>query len=144
MIQPSYGETPVSPENLVALNPKLIQILSRPPLKAEIYDLEQESQIVVAEKYVKEILEGKLTLDELLSPNFLCHLHRLIYEDIWQWAGKYRTCELNIGVAPELISMELAASFGNILYRWENTEDWNASPARSGNTCRRSKDSSFY
>lgn len=40
--------------------------------------------------------------------------------------GKYRTRELNIGVAPELIATQVRQTFDNILYRWEETDDWNA------------------
>ncbi|MFT4147321.1 MAG: Fic family protein [Micrococcaceae bacterium] len=123
---PNYGETPISPDNLVALTPEILEILNKPVLKADVYDIEQEELSTVATKYVTEILEGNLAVEDFLNANFLRQLHEEIFGDIWNWAGKYRTQELNLGVAPEQIPMELPNSFDNLRYRWENTNDLNA------------------
>jgi fido (protein-threonine AMPylation protein) len=57
---------------------------------------------------------------------FLRDLHLKLYGDIWTWAGRFRTRELNIGIAPEQIAVALRASLENARYRWEHTEDWTA------------------
>jgi fido (protein-threonine AMPylation protein) len=38
--------------------------------------------------------------------------------------GTFRQRELNIGVAPEHIAVELHRSVETIRYRWQHTEDW--------------------
>jgi len=43
---------------------------------------------------------------ELLSAQFICHLHRQMFGRTWRWAGEYRLTEKNIGVAP----MEIATA----------------------------------
>lgn len=40
----------------------------------------------------------------LLSDTFLRELHRRMFADVWEWAGRYRTSEKNIGVAPHRIA----------------------------------------
>jgi fido (protein-threonine AMPylation protein) len=41
-----------------------------------------------------------------------------LYGDFWTWAGRFRTRELNIGIAPEQIVAALRTSLGNARYRW--------------------------
>jgi fido (protein-threonine AMPylation protein) len=38
--------------------------------------------------------------------------------------GRWRQHEVNIGVAPEQIAVELRNTFDNIRYRWQHTDDW--------------------
>ena len=62
-------------------------------------------------------IEGSLPLDELLSDHFVRGLHTRLYGDIWARAGRSRTTEVNIGVAPEQIAVELRNALDNIAYR---------------------------
>lgn len=41
---------------------------------------------------------------DVLSEEFLRQLHRRMFADVWAWAGRYRTSEKNIGVAPHRIA----------------------------------------
>ena len=34
--------------------------------------------------------------DDYLSTEFLCKLHERLFGDVWKWAGKFRTSEVNI------------------------------------------------
>ena len=81
-------------------------------------------------KYPKKLLtaaiEGSLLLDELLSNSFVRELHTRLYGDIWIWAGRWRQREVNIGVAPEQIAVELRSCLDTIRYRWEHTDNWTA------------------
>lgn len=43
---------------------------------------------------------------DILSEDFIRALHRQMLGDVWAWAGKYRTTERNIGVAPGMIQVE--------------------------------------
>jgi fido (protein-threonine AMPylation protein) len=123
-LTPGYGETPISDEEAESLLPNVRELLGEPISKAAVYDLEQAVQEEVTERLVTEVLSDGVTLDELLSDHFLRELHGQLYGDIWTWAGVYRGRELNIGVAPEQIAVELRGALGTILYRWQHTNDW--------------------
>ncbi|MFB9777479.1 Fic family protein [Brevibacterium otitidis] len=124
VFDPGYGETPISHDEFRALLEPAREALDEPISKAEVYDLEQAVQEAVAEELLTDVLAGKLTVDELVSDGFVRELHRRLYGDIWAWAGTFRRHELNIGVAPELISTELRSSLSMFLYRWNETDDW--------------------
>ena len=34
--------------------------------------------------------------DDYLSIDFICKLHEKLFSDVWKWAGKFRTAEVNI------------------------------------------------
>lgn len=48
--------------------------------------------------------------NEFLSKEFLCRLHEKLFGDVWKWAGKFRTTEVNISkyraydVGPQLVN----------------------------------------
>lgn len=44
---------------------------------------------------------------ELLSVEFLRRFHRQLFGDVWAWAGRFRTTERNIGIAPSGIGVEV-------------------------------------
>jgi fido (protein-threonine AMPylation protein) len=125
-LTPGYGETPLDYEELTALLPAVREAFGETLTKAAIYDLEQAVQDEVAENLLTAVIEGELALDELLVDHFVRDLHRHLYSDIWRWAGIFRTHELNIGIAPEQIAVELRKSIGSIRHRWKHTADWTA------------------
>lgn len=125
-LPPGYGETPVAEDELRALLPSAQGILDRPITKEAVFDLEQAVQDDVAEELMTAALDDSLQLRDLLTDHFVRDLHRRLYGDIWSWAGVFRTLEVNIGVAPEQIAMELRISLDTIRYRWEHTRDWTA------------------
>jgi len=95
-------------------------------LKSDVYDLEQAIGEEVQRDLLAAVIAASLNVAELLSDTFLYELHRMLYGDIWQWAGLRSKRERNIGVAPERIAVELRSSLENILYRWDHTDDWDA------------------
>jgi fido (protein-threonine AMPylation protein) len=123
-LAPGYGETPLDPEESDALTAQARALLGDDPTKADLYDAEQAVLAEVSEYFLDEIADGALGLDGILSDYFLRNLHLKLYGDIWAWAGRLRTRELNIGVPPEQIAAVLRASLENARYRWEHTEDW--------------------
>ncbi len=124
-VAPGYGETPVSEDELSMLLPAVRELLGEPVGKASVYDLEQGVQAQTTAEFMLAVLDGRLDVDDLLTDHFLRDLHRRLYGDIWSWAGSFRRRELNIGVAPEQIAVELRSSLDTILYRWQHTNDWN-------------------
>lgn len=43
------------------------------------------------------------TLDRLLDDLYLRRLHRRMYDQVWDWAGRYRLVDTNIGIDPPQI-----------------------------------------
>jgi fido (protein-threonine AMPylation protein) len=123
-LTPGYGETPLPQDELIALLPHVVEVLDKPISRADVYDLEQAVQEQVSEDLLTAAFAGSLQLGDLLSDYFLRFLHTRLYGDIWSWAGRWRRHEVNIGVAPEQIAVELRNVFDNIRYGWDHTDDW--------------------
>lgn len=123
-LAPDYGSTPVSDDELSMLLPQARVLLGAPVDKAALFDLEQEIQLQVTEELVPQVVGGAFSLDDLLDDYFLRDLHGRLYGDIWVWAGKLRSREVSIGIAPEHIAVTLRSSLDTIRYRWQHTTDW--------------------
>ncbi|KAA0114410.1 cell filamentation protein Fic [Mycolicibacterium sp. P9-22] len=123
-LAPGYGETPLPHAELTALQTRIVDILDAPITRAAVYDLEQGVQDQVSEELITAAIEGSLHVDDLLSDHFVRDLHLRLYGEIWVWAGRLRQREVNIGVAPEQIAVELRSNLDNIQYRWEHTDDF--------------------
>jgi fido (protein-threonine AMPylation protein) len=80
----------------------------------------------VAEELLTSVLAGAVPLDVLLNDNFLRDLHHRMYGEIWSWGGRWRQRDVNIGVSPDQIAVQLRITFDNIRYRWAHTDDWTA------------------
>jgi fido (protein-threonine AMPylation protein) len=90
----SSGSTPIDDEVARGLIPSWISIQS------ELNAVEQAN-----------ILEARniprwqaLTSDKLLDDLMMRNLHRDMYGDVWRWAGKYQSRDLNIGIAFEQVA----------------------------------------
>ena len=70
-MQPGYGETPLSGDELDALLTHVVDTLGSPVSKADIFDLESAVLQDVAEGLITDVFKGNLTLDELLTDQFL-------------------------------------------------------------------------
>lgn len=123
-IEPGYGDTPLEPEEAEALTPQAREAFGDQPERLELYETEQAIADEVSVRLFADIARGSLTLDDLLTDIFLRDLHRQLYDELWTWAGIYRTRELSIGIDPQHIAVELRASFDTLRYRWEHTNDW--------------------
>jgi fido (protein-threonine AMPylation protein) len=123
-LAPGYGETPLDPEEADALTARARELLGDDPTKADLYEAEQAVLAEVSEQLLDAVADGALGLDEILSDHFLRDVHLRLYGDIWTWAGRLRTRELNIGIAPEQIAATLRTSLENLRYRWDHTQDW--------------------
>lgn len=123
---PGYGDTPLPFDELDALLPDVRNLLDDPITKMAVYDLEQAVEADVAEELITSVLDGSLTLDQLLESGFLRELHEQLYGRIWGWAGQNRRHMLNIGVEPSYVALELSTAIDTIQYRWEHTTDWSA------------------
>ncbi len=59
---------------------------------------------------------GRVRRRDLLTENFLRQLHKRLFGDVWDWAGKLRKTERNIGIEPARIPVELRAAFDDARY----------------------------
>lgn len=75
--------------------------------------------------------EGRaLATDDILSSKWLRELHRRMFGDVWEWAGRYRTTEKNIGIPPFQITSAVKDALADCKVwladqgqsRWSNDE----------------------
>ena len=52
----------------------------------------------------------------LLTEDFVKTLHKQMFGEVWKWAGTYRQGELNIGIAPHSIAVEMPAMLDDVRY----------------------------
>jgi Fic-DOC domain mobile mystery protein B len=89
------GATPLDPDESDGLIPTHVTT------REELNRLEQEN-IVDAMQW----LEGARPKD-ILDEAFLRKLHQRMFGRVWEWAGRFRTSDKNIGVPKERIGVEL-------------------------------------
>jgi fido (protein-threonine AMPylation protein) len=123
-LTPGYGQTPLPHDELAALLPEVVVVLGEPVTRAAVYDLEQGLQDRVTDELMPAAIDGSLPLDALLNDYFVRDLHARLFGPVWNWAGRWRRTEVNIGVAPERIAVELRNALDAIAYRWDHTDDW--------------------
>ncbi|WP_236724377.1 hypothetical protein [Mycobacterium avium] len=142
-LTPGYGETPLPHDELTALLPEVVEVLDKPVTRAAVYDLEQGLQDWLFDELMPSALDGSLPLNELLSDYFVRGLHARLFGPVWNWAGRWRRLELNIGVAPEQIAVELRNALDTIAYRWERNRGLDASATGHRRACRNRANPSF-
>ena len=107
------GATPLDPNEIEGLIPDYITT------QGELNILEQQN-----------IIEGIDWADRQKNPNVLSitfnyELHRQMFNQVWQWAGRSRTTDKNIGFHWQQIPTQLDNLFENTRYWIENkTYKW--------------------
>lgn len=99
--------TPLTPEERNGLIPTYITA------RNELNELEQRN---IAEADGWAFARKRKILDEA----FLKGLHRRMFNQVWRWAGKYRTTERNLGVTHYRIQPELWQVIDDVQYWIEN------------------------
>jgi Fic-DOC domain mobile mystery protein B len=95
--------TPLTPEEKLGLIPSYIT------LRRELNEAEQIN-VTRAEQWA--FSRKRDVLDEA----YLRRLHKQMFQDVWTWAGEFRTSERNIGVEPWRIATELRQVLENVRY----------------------------
>lgn len=113
-IENPRGATPLTPEDLQELIPSL-------STQGELNEFESRN-IQRAEDWAR----GNTRLAaELLTVGGLVQLHKRMYGETWEWAGRYRTRATNIGIDYQLIPERLPGTCGTASYWIENqTFSW--------------------
>lgn len=87
------GHTKLSEEDRFGLIPTYIAT------RGELFDAEQRN-------IAQALLRRPPSVATLLDDAYLRRLHQAMFDQVWEWAGRYRIRETNIGIAFEQISSE--------------------------------------
>jgi len=93
----TYGQTPLEEEEKEGL------LIKHITTKKELDEFEQHN----IEKAIEWVMVRKLTMDNVLNEGFALGLHKRMLGEVWNWAGKFRTSNKNIGVDKLQISTDL-------------------------------------
>ncbi|MBP9160893.1 MAG: mobile mystery protein B [Flavobacteriales bacterium] len=104
------GETELDPDELNGL---LI------PLIATRADLDEYEQANIQKARIG-LARRRITPNLLLSETFIKRLHKMMYADVWKWAGTFRKTEKNIGVDPVHIAVDLRQLLDDARYQLEH------------------------
>lgn len=69
-------------------------------------ELDEFEQLGV-ERAIEWTRRRKISLANILTENFVRNLHKRMFEDIWRWAGIFRTSNKNLGVDWQEIHVEV-------------------------------------
>jgi Fic-DOC domain mobile mystery protein B len=100
---PDEGQTPLDPDEAAGLIPAWIA--TRGDL-----NVAEEENIREGQAWMQRIVVRR----DVPTQDFLRELHKQLFGKVWRWAGRYRTSEKNIGVAPSAITAELKNLFDDV------------------------------
>lgn len=101
------GATPITSEEKEGLIPTYIT------LRSELNEAEQLG-ITAAEEWAFSRKR------DILNESIIRTLHKKMFENVWRWAGKYRTTHRNIGVEPWKITSDLQNLIHDVSYWIKN------------------------
>lgn len=93
------------PDNATPLSDYSGLILSWVYNLADLNRVEAENIMIAQRKYLKNLKKASETWH---GPEQLKIIHKNMFEDVWTWAGHYRTSVTSIGVSPGLIPVRMA------------------------------------
>jgi len=106
--QPDKASTPLTEENKRGL--KLTYIATRDEL-----NLAEQENIVRGQNWALARRRTK-GVDE----SFVTNLHRHMFGDVWNWAGKYRTHEVNLGIDSWDVPAQMHVLLDDVAFWIEN------------------------
>lgn len=106
----SDGQTPLDEEDKEGL---LIPTIST---RGELDEFEQHN----IEDALQWALGKSFSMDTVLSEKFILNLHKRMYGNVWEWAGKFRRSNKNLGVDKSQIPMSLRDLCNDTKYWIEN------------------------
>lgn len=104
MFEEPEGATPLSPDEMIGL--KYQHITAR----EELDELEQ-ANIVEGLQWVARRRQG-----DILQEGLVRALHVRLFGEVWEWAGTFRQREVNLGIDPSQISVQLRILLENARY----------------------------
>ena len=91
------GQTPLEEEEKEGL------LVSTITTHGELNEFEQQN----IEKAIEWTLGRKFNKEKIISENFVRELHGKMFGDVWNWAGKFRRTNKNLGCDLKRVSAEL-------------------------------------
>lgn len=91
------GQTPLDPDEIEGL---LVKTVST---RGELDEFEQ----LGVTKAIEWVRSNNFSSDTILSIDFIRQLHKVMFRDVWRWAGEFRNTNKNIGVDKYQIRIEL-------------------------------------
>lgn len=85
--QDEPGQTPLTPEEKLQLRPSL-------STRAQLNEIER---LNIHAARLWAMRKAGLRRTDLLTDAFARELHRRMFNQVWKWAGKYRTSDRNLG-----------------------------------------------
>ncbi len=104
------GQTPLTDEDKKGI---LIDTITT---QGELDEFEQNN----IAKAILWTIGKNVSMERLLTEEYLVQLHKKMFGEIWKWAGDYRTTETNIGVPSYMVGIELKKLLDDAKYRFEN------------------------
>ncbi len=104
------GHTELSEDDRVGLIPSFIAT------RGDLFAAEQRN-IAVA------LLRRAPSVPDLLDDGYLRGLHRDLFGQVWEWAGRYRRFETNIGIDPKQISVAVRMLVHDV-FVWVDNETY--------------------
>lgn len=104
------GQTPIDDDEKEGLR---IETIST---KGELDEFEQLN----IEEALQWEFGKKFKAKQVFTEKFICDLHKRMYSNVWNWAGKFRKTDKNIGVSKHQIPMQLKALCDDAMFWTEN------------------------
>ena len=104
-IENPSGSTPLEDEVLLGMIPNLTT-------QGELNEYESKN-IAEAKLWTKTNHKFQRNFLSVLS---LIELHKQMFNQVWEWSGKFRWTQTNIGVTKENIQNELGQTIGDVKY----------------------------
>lgn len=100
------GNTPLDPDELEGLIPDL-------SLKRELDEFERKN---ILDGYNWALSPRRLIIRDPLTEPYIRELHKRMFDQTWEWAGRYRNTEKKIGVLVHEIRDRVPAVLGDAQY----------------------------
>lgn len=84
--------------------------------REELDEFEQQN----IEEALQWILTRSLKTKTILTEKFICKLHKRMYNNVWKWAGKFRSTNKNLGIDKWQIPAALKTLCDDALFWIEN------------------------
>ncbi|GBD91424.1 fic/DOC family protein [bacterium BMS3Abin04] len=91
------GQTPLDEDEKDGL------LISTITTRGELDEFEQLN----IQKAIEWTLKNKFNIDKILTEEFAKNLHKKMFDEVWKWAGDFRTTNKNIGVDKFMIGIEV-------------------------------------
>jgi Fic-DOC domain mobile mystery protein B len=104
------GQTPIDEDEKEGL---LIPTIST---RGDLNEFEQ----VNIQQAIEWTIKDRFKMEEILTENFLLLVHRKMFGEVWEWAGRKRKTNKNIGVDKYEISSEIKKAIQDCRYWIDN------------------------